>query len=149
MQYFVCLFLAGKLCRTICDPMDCSMPGLVHHQLPEITQTHVHWVGDAIQPFHPVIPFSFHLQSFPASGIFKWVSSSHKVESIGAIALASVLSMNIQSWFLLGLTSLIFLQSKGLSSVFSSSTIRRHQFFGAQPSLWSNSHICTWLLEKP
>ena len=57
----------NQSCLTLCNPMDCSMPGFpVHHQLPEFTQTHVHWVGDAIQPFHPVIPFS-RLQSFPAS----------------------------------------------------------------------------------
>ena len=56
---------------TLCEPMDCSMPGLpVHHQLPELTQTHVHRIGDAIQPSHPVVPFSSCLQSFPASGSF-------------------------------------------------------------------------------
>ena len=64
-------------------------------------------------------------------------------------ASASVLPMNIQGWFPLGLTDLISLQCKGLSRVFSSTTIQKHQFFGAQPSLWSNSLICTWLLEKP
>ena len=64
-------------------------------------------------------------------------------------ASASVLPMNIQGWFPLGLTDLISLQCKGLSRVFSSTTIQKHQFFGAQPSLWSNSHIHTWLLEKP
>ena len=69
-------------------------------------------------------------------------------QSIGASALASVLPMNIQGWFPLGLTGLISLLSKGLSRVFSS-TIQKHQFFSAQPSLWSSSHICTWLLEKP
>ena len=57
--------------------------------------------------------------------------------------------MNIQEWFPFGLTCLISMQSKGLSRVFSSTTIWKHQFFSAQPSLWSNSHICTWLLEKP
>jgi len=62
---------------------------------------------------------------------------------------ASVLPMNIQGWFPLELTGLISLQFKGLSRVFSSTTIQKHQFFGAQPSLWSNSLICTWLLEKP
>ena len=67
----------------------------------------------------------------------------------GASAAASVLPMNIQGWFPLGLTGLIFLLSKGLARVFSSTTIRKHQFFGAQPSLWTNSHICMWLLGKP
>ena len=92
-------------------------------------------------------PFSSCLQSLPASGFFpkSWLFPSGG-QSIGA--LAKVLPMNFQGWFPLGLTGLILL-SKGLSSVFSSTTIGKHQFFGAQSSLWSNSHICTWLLEKP
>ena len=70
-------------------------------------------------------------------------------QSIGVSALASVLPMNIQDWFPLGWTGWISLQSKGLSRVFSNTTIQKHQFFGTQLSLWSNSHIHTWLLEKP
>ena len=95
-----------------------------------------------------VVPFSFCLQSFPASGSFlmSWLSASGG-QSIGASA--SVLLMNLQDWFPLGLISLISLQSKGLSSVFSNTTAQKHRFFGTQPSLWSNSHIHTWLLEKP
>ena len=105
---------------TLCDPMDCSMPGLpVHHQLLEFTQTHVHWVSDAIQPSHPLSspsPPAFNL--FQHQGLFQWVSSSHEVaKSIGVSASASVLLMNIQDWFPLGWTGLIFLQSKGLSRV--------------------------------
>ena len=69
--------------------------------------------------------------------------------STGASASASVLPMNIQGWFPLGLTVLISLRSKGLSRVFSSTRIQKYQFFGTQPSLWSNSHVPTWLLEKP
>ena len=80
---------------------------------------------------------------FPKSQLF--ASSG---QSIGASASASVLPMTSQGWFPLGLTGLI-LQSKELSRVFSSTTVQKHQFFGAQPSLWSNSHIRTWLLEKP
>ena len=93
--------------------------------------------------------FSFCLQSFPASRSFptSWLFASG-VQSIGVSASASVLPMNFQ-WFPLGLTGLISLQSKRLSRVFSSTIIRKHQFFSAQPSLWSNSHIHTWLLEKP
>ena len=82
-------------------------------------------------------------RSFPVSWLF--ASSG---QSIGASTLASVLPLNIQCWFPLGLTGLISLLSKGLSRVFSS-TIQRHPFFGTQPSLWSSSHIHTWLLEKP
>jgi len=97
-----------------------------------------------------IAPFSSCLQSFPASGSFP-VSRlfASGGQSIGASASASVLSMNIQSWFPLGFTDLISLVSKGLSRVFSNTTVQKHQFFGTQPSLWSNSHICTWLLEKP
>ena len=94
-------------------------------------------------------PFSSCLQSFPAPGSFPM---SHFFasggQSSGVSASASVLPMNIQDWFPLGLTGLISLQSKGLS-VFSCTTIQKHWFFSAQLSLWSNSHIHTWLLEKP
>ena len=96
-----------------------------------------------------VIPFSC-LQSFPASGSFpmsQFFPSGG--QSIGASASASVLPMNIQDWFPLGLTSLISLLSKGLSRVFSNTIVQNHQFFGAQLFLWCNFHIHTWLLEKP
>ena len=95
-------------------------------------------------------PFSSCSQSFPASGPFPksqlFISGG---QNIGASALAPVLPMNIQGWFPLGLTGLISLLSKGLSRVFSNTTVRKQQFFSTQPSLWSNSHIHTWLLEKP
>ena len=92
-------------------------------------------------------PFSSSLQSFPASGSFL-MSQLFTLCGQSIVASASVLSVNIQGWFPLRLTSLI-LQSKGLSRVFSSSTVWKHQFFRTQPSLWSSSHIHTWLLEKP
>ena len=104
-------------CPSLCDPMDCSKPGLpVHHQLLEFTQTHVHWVNDGIQPFVFCIPFSSCLQSFPAAGSFpmsQFFTSGG--QSIRASASASVLPMNIQDWFPLRLMGLISLQSKGLS----------------------------------
>ena len=97
-----------------------------------------------------VVPFSSCPQSFPASRSFPisllFTLGGH---SIGVSASASVLLMNIQDWFPLGWTDWISLQSKRLSRVFSSTTVQKHQFLGAQPSLWSNSHICTWLLEIP
>ena len=71
-----------------------------------------------------------------------------RCQNIGVSALPSVLPMNTQGLFSLGLTDLIFLQSKGLSRVFSSITVGKHKIFSAQPSLWSSSHICTWLLEN-
>ena len=115
--------------------MDCSMPGLpVQHQLLEFTQTYVHWVGDAIQPSHPVIPFSC-LQSFPISGYFQMSQFfTSGGQSIGVSASASVLPMNIQDWFALWWTHWICLQSKGLSRVFSDTTVKKHQFFRCLPS---------------
>ena len=139
-----CCSVVSKLC----DPMDCSMSGfLVLHHLLELAQTYVHWVSDAIQPSHPLSPPSPF--AFPASGSFpmsQFFISDGK--STGASASTSVLPMNIQDWVPLGLTGLISLQSKGLSGVFSSTTVQKCQFFSAQPSLRSNSHIHTWLLEK-
>ena len=141
----------AQSCPTLCDPMNHSTPGLpVHHQLPDFTQTHVHRVSDAIQPSHPVAPFSSCPQSLPASGsfpvsqLFAWGG-----QSIGVSASTSVLPMNIQDWSPLGWTGWISLQSKGLSRVFSNTTVQKHQFFGAQLSSQSNSHIHTWPQEKP
>ena len=94
------------------------------------------------------IPFCLCLQSFLSSVSFL-VSQFFTSGSQSVGASASVLPMNIQGWFPLGLTGLISLQSKGLSRVFSSTTVLQHHFCGAQPSLWANSQICTWLLEKP
>jgi len=97
-----------------------------------------------------VVPFSSHLQSFPASGSFQMSQFfASGGQSIGVSALVSVLPMNIQDWFPLGWTGWISLQFKGLSRVFANTTVQKHQFFGAQLSLYSNSHIHTWLLEKP
>ena len=133
----------AQSCPTFCDPMDQSMPGLpVHHQLTESTQTQLQSVGDAIQlSKSSVIPFSSCLQSFPASGSFQisqlFASGS---QSIGVSASASVLPMNTQDYLWTGWISL---QSKGLSRVFSNTTVQKHQFFGAQLSSLSNSHIHT------
>ena len=117
--------------------MDCSMPGLpVHHQFPELAQTHVHWVGDAIQPSHPLSspsPLTFNLSQH--QGPFQWVTFTSGGQSIGVLASVSVLPMNIQDWYPLGLNGLISLQSKGLPRVFSSTTVQKHQFFVAQLSL--------------
>ena len=137
---------------TLCDPMNSSTPGLpIQHQLLEFTQTHVHWVSDAIQPSHPLsIPFSSRLQSFPASGTFhmSYLFASGG-QSTGVSASTSVFPMNIQDWFPSGWTGWISLQSKGLLRVFSNTTVQKHQFFCAQLSLQSNSHIHIWRLEKP
>ena len=126
-----------KSCPTLCNPVDCSTPSFsVLHHFPELAQTQAHWVGDAIQPSHPVIPFFSRLQSFPASGscsMSQFFESGG--QSIGISTLVSVLPVNIQDWFPWGLTGWISLQSKGLSRVFPNTTIQKHQFFGAQLSL--------------
>ena len=137
MQSCCCCSVAQSR-PTLCDPMDYSTPGfcVLHHVL-ELAQTHVHWVGDAIQIISSsVILFSSCLQSFPASESFllSWLYSAGG-QSIGASS--SALPMNIQDWFRLGFTGLISLQSKGVSSNFSSTIVQKHQFFGAQPSLSS------------
>ena len=97
-----------------------------------------------------IVPFSSRLQSFPASGSFQ-MSQLFALDdqSIGVSASTSVLPMNTQNWSPLGWTGWISLQSKGLSRVFSKTTVQKHQFFSTQLSLKSNSHIHTWLLEKP
>ena len=109
--------------------------------------------NDAVQPSHLLLlPSSLALNLSHHQGLFQWVGSLHHVAKIiGASASASapVLPMNIQCLFPLRLASLISLLSKELSRVFSSTTVQKHQFFSAQPSLWSTSHIHTWLLEKP
>ena len=120
--------------------VDCSTPGLpvLHYPL-EFAQTRVHWVSDAIQLSHPLSPPSPpNPQTFPASGSFpmSWLFASGG-QSTGTSASASVLPMNIQGWFPLALIDLISLLSEGFSRVFSSTTVWKYQFFGAQPSLWA------------
>ena len=123
-----------QLCLTLCDPMDCSMPGFpVHHQLLDPPQTHVHQVSDAIQPSHPLSS-----PSPPApnpsqhQGLFQWVSSSHQMVRVLEFQLQQ--QMNIQDWFPLGWTDWISLQPKWLSRAFSNTTVQKHQFFGVQLS---------------
>ena len=122
--------------------MECSMPGLpVLHYLLEFAQTHVHWITDAIQPSHPLLPLLLLLSIFPSIRVF----SSELARCIWwpkcwSFTLASVLPVNIQGWFPLELTGLISLLSKGLSTVFSSTTTQKHQFFGSQFSLIQLSH---------
>ena len=140
----------AKLCSTLWDPMDCNTPAFsVLNYLPEFVKFMPIEQSCYLTISSSVTLFSFCLSSFPASGSFpmSWLFTSGG-QSIGASASASVLSMNIQGWFPLGFIGLISLQSKKLSRV-SYSTIWKHQLFGVQPPLWYNSHIQTWLLEKP
>ena len=146
-----CCGSVSKSYPACCNPMNCSTPGFPElHYLPEFAQTHVHWVSDAIQPSNPLLLPYLALNFFPASGSFPMNQLfASGGQSTGASASASVLPVNLQSWFPSGLTGLMCLLSKGLSRVFSSATVQKHQFFGIQPSLWSNFHIHTLLLEKP
>ena len=129
----------------LCHPLDCSTPGfLVHHQLPELTQTRVHWVGDAIQPFILCHPFLLVPSIFPSIRVFSKESVLHiRWPKYWSFNFSISPPMNIQGWYHLRLTGLISLQSKGLSGVFFSTTIWKHQFFGTQPSMWSNSWCAT------
>ena len=163
LYFTLCLFIysfthmlyqfssVAQLDPTLWDSMDYSTPGLpVHQQLPEFAQTHVHWVGDAIQTscslssiFPPAPNPSQHLS------LFHWVNSAWHSQSTEVSALASFLPKNTQDWSPSEWNGWISLQSKGFSRVFSNTKVQMHQFFGAQLSSQSNSHIHTWLLEKP
>ena len=116
----------AQSCLNLCHPMDCSMSGHpVNRQLLECTRTHVHWVGDAIQP--SVLPFSSHIQSFPASESFQMSQFfASDGQSIGVSASASVLPLTIQDWFPLEYSGWISLQPKGLSRAFSNTTVQKH-----------------------
>ena len=133
-------------CPTLCNPMNHSTPGL-----PVITISRSSLRLTSIESVMPsshlilchqrILPAS---ESFPMSQLFTWGG-----QSTGASALASFLPKKSQGWSASEWTGWISLQSKGLSRVFSNTTVQKHQFFGAQPSSQSNSHIHTWPLEKP
>ena len=118
-----------RSCPTLCYSVNRSTPGLpVHHQLPEFTQTHVHWVDDTIQPSHPVIPFSSCPQSIPASGSFQTSQLFESGgQSTGVSASTSVPPMNTQDWSPLGWTGWISLQTKGLKSLLQHHSITASQ----------------------
>jgi len=140
-----------QLCPTLWDSMDCSMPGFpLHQKFPGLTQIHVNQVSDAIQPPHPLSsPFlpAFNLSQH--QGLFKWVCFSHQV--------AEVLEFQLQHQSFQWIFRLISFRIDWLDLLAVQGTLKslfqhhssKHHFFSTQPSLWSNSHICTWLLEKP
>ena len=126
-------------------------PWIAAHQASLFTQTHVHGVNDGIQPSHPLSSPSppapnpsQHQSLFQMSQLFTWGG-----QSIGVSASVTVVPKNTQDWSPLERTGWISLQSKDLSRVFSNTTVQKHKFFSAQLSSQSNSHIHTWLLEKP
>ena len=146
-----CCCSVPKSYPTLNDPMGCSTPGFpVLHYLLEFAQTHVHWFSDAIQPSHSLLPLLLLPSVFPTIRVFPISQlSASDGQRIRASASASVLPMKIQDWFPFRLTGWISLQSKRLLRLFSNITVQKHQFFSDQLSLQSNSHIHTWLLEKP
>ena len=138
-------------CPTLCYPINCSTPGLsVHHQLPEFTKTHVRRVSDAIQPSHPLsVPSSPAPNPSQHQGLFQWVNSSHEVAKVLEFQLHISPSNEHPGLVSFRMDWLDLLAVQGLSRVFSNNTVQKHQFFGAQPSSQSNSHIHTWPQEKP
>ena len=134
----------------LCNPMNCSTPGLsVHHQLLEFTQTCVHQVGDPIQLSHPLSSPSPPAPIPPSIRVFSNESTLRmRCPKYWSFSFNIIPSKESHGWSS-EWTGWIFLQSKGLSRVFSNTTVQKYQFFGAQPSSQSNSHIHTWLLKKP
>ena len=138
----------AKSCLTLCNPMDCGTPGFpVFQDLPEFAQTQGHWVSDAIQPAHPRSPLLLLPSVLPSIRVFSNESALNQVTKVLELQLQlSVLPMNIQGWFPLGWTDLMSLLSKGLSRVFSSTTIRKyleqaaykHQLKMNQRPKWKN-----------
>ena len=135
---------------TLVHSLDCSMPGFqVHHKLTELAQTHIHWVSDIIQPFHPLSsPSSPSFNLSQHQGLFQWVSSSHQVAKV--LEFHSISPSKEHSGLIsFRIDQLDLLQCKELSGVFSNITVQKHQFFSAKLSFKSNSNIHTWILEKP
>ena len=127
-----------RLCQQAESPWRAAQQASVFHYLPEFVQLM------SIQPSHPLSSLSLAFSLSQHQGLFQWVGPSHQVAKVlGVSASASVLPMNIQDWFPLGFAGLIPFQSKGLSRIFSRTTVQRHQFFSAQYFLLSSFHICT------
>ena len=146
-----CYCSIAKSGPTFCNPLDCSLPGFpVLHHLLGFAQTHFHWVSDAIQPSHPLSPSSLPALNLSQSqGLFQWVGSSHQAANYWNFSF----SLRPSSEY----SGFISFSTDWFGSLTVQRTLKsllqhhnwKHQFFSAQPSLWSNSHICTWLLEKP
>ena len=143
----ICLYCCSftQLCLTLCNPVICSMPGLaVLHHVSELTQSHVHWVSDAIQPSHPVLspsPPVFNLSQH--QGLFQWVGSSYQVANALQLQLQHQSFQWIFNSFRIDWFDLLAVQET-LKSL-----LQHHQFFSTLPSLWLNTYIHTWILEKP
>ena len=145
---YICCCSVTELCLALSDPWTTARQASLSFTISQSLLKFMYIELMMSSNHHPVSLFSFCPQCFPASFPMSWLFTSGG-QSIGASSSASVLPMNIQDWFPLGLTGLLSLLSKGLSRVFSNTTGRRHQFFSTQPFLLSSSHIHTWLLKKP
>ena len=147
----ICCCLVSRPCLALCYPVDWSTPvSSILHCLLKFAKAHVHWVSDAIQPSHlplPTSPTAFCLSQH--QGLFQWIGSSHHAAKFfGASASASVLPWIFKVDFLYDWLIWSLCCPRDFQE--SSPTPQlQHQFFSTRPSLWSNSHICTWLLEKP
>ena len=142
-----CCWSVTQCVQLFVTPWTAACQASLSFTISEFAQAHVHWVGDAIQPsLRPLLLPSI----FPAWESFSSKSALHiRWPEYCTFSFSISPSNEYQGWFPLGLTDWISSQSKGLSRVFSSTTVWKHQFFGVQLSLWWNSHIHTWLLEKP
>ena len=138
-RWFYCrCWSVAKSCPTLCNPMDTRLP--CAPLSPRVCSNHARWVDDAIQPSHPLSPLFLLPSTFPR--VFS-IEAGLRIRCPKCWSFSFSISPSDES------SGLISLQSKGLSRVFSSTTVQKHQFFGTQPSLWSNYHIHTWLLENP
>ena len=150
-NFCCCCCSVAKSCPDLCHPMDCSLPSFpVLHHLLEFSQTCVHRVSDAIQPSHPLNPLLPLPSIFPSIRIFSSELALHiRWPKYWSFSFSISPSSEYSGLISFRIDWLDLLVSKGLSRVFSSTTIWKHQFFRAQPYLWSNYHIRIWLLEKP
>ena len=148
--WLLCCCSVAQSCPTLCDPMDYSMSGFpVHPHLPELAK--LMFIETVMPSNHLVFhrPLLLLPSILPSIRVFSNESALRiRWPKYWSFSFSIVLPVNVQDWFSLGLTAWISLQTKGLSRVFSSTTAQQHQFFGTQPSLWTNSHIWTGLLSS-
>ena len=140
----------AKWCPTLFDPMECTMPGSPVLCLPKFAQIRVHWVGNLSNHLILICPLLLLPSIFPSIRAFSNESSLHIRWPKNWSFSFSISPSEEDSWLIsFRIDWFDFLESKEVSRVFFGTTIQKHQFFSTQSSLWSNSHICAWLLEKP
>ena len=146
-----CCCSVAQLFLTLCDPMDCRMPGFpVLYHLRELSQTHVHWVGNAIQPSHLLSPPSPAFSLSQHQGLFQWVGSSIRWPNYWSFSFSISFSSEYSGLISFKIDWFDPLEvQETLKHLLQHATVQKHQFFRTRFSLWSNSHIHTWLLEKP